>query len=136
MIETYCPNCEKVTGHKRAMGWGTAFGAIITAGVSLAAIPAYPKRCIVCGCKSEGVWKVDPQTGKYKKLTDVEIAAKKRASIIAQQKRSQAIGEKVSGQIASAKEAYWEEYEKDNPDFKKALEKELKKMKDDVKKGS
>ena len=48
----YCPNCGKKTGHKRALGWGTFFGAVSTLGASTAAIPFYPKRCIVCGRKS------------------------------------------------------------------------------------
>ena len=78
MIEVYCPNCGKVTGHKRAMGMGTFLGACVTFGTSLAATPFYPKRCIVCGCKTEGVWDVDPQTGKYRKLTDEELKARIR----------------------------------------------------------
>lgn len=53
MIEEYCKNCGKVTGHKRTVGMGTFLGACLTLGVSLAATPFYPKRCVVCGCKSE-----------------------------------------------------------------------------------
>lgn len=45
----FCLNCGKVTGHKRAVGVGTLLGAVATAGVSLAAIPFYPLRCVVCG---------------------------------------------------------------------------------------
>lgn len=48
----FCPNCGKETGHKRALGWGTFFGAVCTLGVSTTAIPFYPKRCIVCGRKA------------------------------------------------------------------------------------
>jgi hypothetical protein len=48
----YCPNCGRMTGHKRALGWGTFFGAALTFGASTTAIPFYPKRCIVCGRKS------------------------------------------------------------------------------------
>ncbi len=55
----YCPNCGKKTGHKRALGWGTFFGGMFTLGVSTAAIPFYPKRCIVCGRKTTGN-EVDP----------------------------------------------------------------------------
>jgi hypothetical protein len=54
MEYSYCPNCQKMTGHKRALGWGTFFGGVFTAGLSLGAIPLYPKRCIVCGRKSSG----------------------------------------------------------------------------------
>ena len=46
---TYCPNCGKTTGHKRALGWGTFFAVLITGGLWLLAIPFYPKRCIICG---------------------------------------------------------------------------------------
>ena len=49
MDSSYCPHCGKYTGHKRALGWGTFFGACVTFGISLVAVPFYPKRCIVCG---------------------------------------------------------------------------------------
>ena len=49
MDYSYCPNCGKKTGHKRALGWGTFFGALFTFGISLFLIPFYPKRCIACG---------------------------------------------------------------------------------------
>lgn len=45
----YCPNCQKTTGYKRSLGWGTFFGALFTFGISLLFIPFYPKRCIICG---------------------------------------------------------------------------------------
>lgn len=51
MKSRYCPNCRRVTGFKRALGWGTLFGSVVTGGWSLATIPAYPLRCIVCGTK-------------------------------------------------------------------------------------
>ena len=46
----YCHACGKPTGHKRSLGWGTFFGALITLGISLFFIPFYPVRCVVCGC--------------------------------------------------------------------------------------
>jgi hypothetical protein len=49
MEYSYCPNCKKMTGHKRALGWGTFFGSVVTLGTSLGAVPFYPKRCIICG---------------------------------------------------------------------------------------
>jgi hypothetical protein len=49
----YCPNCGKMTGHKRVIGMGTLIGGVFTLGASLNAIPFYPIRCIVCGRKSE-----------------------------------------------------------------------------------
>lgn len=52
MEYSYCPNCRKMTGHKRALGWGTFFGGVFTLGASTFAIPFYPKRCIICGMKS------------------------------------------------------------------------------------
>ena len=52
MIQEYCKNCGKVTGHKRVIGMGTFLGACVTLGTSLAAVPFYPKRCVVCGCKT------------------------------------------------------------------------------------
>jgi hypothetical protein len=52
MIQEYCQNCGRVTGHKRAVGMGTFLGACMTLGTSLMATPFYPKRCVVCGCKT------------------------------------------------------------------------------------
>ena len=49
MQMSYCDNCEKTTGHKRALGAGTVIGALVTGGLSLAATPFYPLRCVVCG---------------------------------------------------------------------------------------
>ena len=45
----YCHSCNKTTGYKRNLGWGTFFGGIFTLGISLLFIPFYPKRCIICG---------------------------------------------------------------------------------------
>lgn len=45
----YCANCQKYTGHKRNVGVGTAIGAVVTGGATLLAVPAYGKRCVVCG---------------------------------------------------------------------------------------
>lgn len=46
---SYCPSCEKETGHKRMLGWGTLLGCIFTFGLWILSIPFYPKRCIICG---------------------------------------------------------------------------------------
>ncbi len=52
----FCPNCQKLTGYKRAIGFGTFFAVLLTAGFWLLAIPFYPKRCITCGLtKSDSV---------------------------------------------------------------------------------
>jgi hypothetical protein len=49
-MEMYlCRNCNKMTGHKRALGMGTLLGVLFTGSLWLVAIPFYPKRCIVCG---------------------------------------------------------------------------------------
>jgi len=47
MIE--CPNCGKLTGFKRSLGFGTFFMVVLTCGFWLLAIPFYPMRCISCG---------------------------------------------------------------------------------------
>jgi DNA-directed RNA polymerase subunit RPC12/RpoP len=47
----YCNNCKKTTGHKRAIGIGTALGAATTLAISLLATPFYPLRCIICGAE-------------------------------------------------------------------------------------
>ena len=45
----YCNSCKKITGFKKAVGAGTVLGAIATGGLSLAALPAYQSRCVICG---------------------------------------------------------------------------------------
>ena len=47
-----CSNCNKTTGHKRALGWGTLFAVILTGGLWLITIPFYQLRCIICGTSS------------------------------------------------------------------------------------
>jgi hypothetical protein len=49
----YCPNCQKRTGFRRALGFGTFFMALITFGLWLFVIPFYPVRCIVCGVQRQ-----------------------------------------------------------------------------------
>jgi hypothetical protein len=49
MWVTYCKNCGRETGHKRALGWGTFFAVILTFGLWFLIIPFYPLRCIICG---------------------------------------------------------------------------------------
>jgi TonB family protein len=46
-----CPNCGKLTGFKRALGFGTFFMVILTFGLWLFVIPFYPARCINCGLR-------------------------------------------------------------------------------------
>lgn len=45
----HCPNCGKLTGFKRSLGFGTFFMVLLTAGLWLLVIPLYPARCITCG---------------------------------------------------------------------------------------
>ncbi len=60
MQVAYCENCGKMTGHKRAIGVGTALGALVTGGASLLAVPAYGKRCIICGLTESDAAKTTP----------------------------------------------------------------------------
>jgi hypothetical protein len=53
MIAVNCPGCQRVTGHKRALGWGTFFAVVLTGGVWLLALPFYQSRCVVCGLAEE-----------------------------------------------------------------------------------
>jgi len=45
----FCRNCQKLTGYKRAFGFGTLFAVFVSGGFWLLALPFYPKRCIICG---------------------------------------------------------------------------------------
>ena len=44
-----CPNCGKLSGFKRSLGFGTFFMVLLTFGLWLLVIPFYPARCINCG---------------------------------------------------------------------------------------
>ena len=44
-----CPGCDRVTGHKRAIGVGSLLAVIVTGGLWLIALPFYSERCIICG---------------------------------------------------------------------------------------
>src|SRR4051812_1309910 len=47
----HCPNCGKLSGFKRALGFGTFFMVLFSAGFWLLLIPFYPVRCIGCGLR-------------------------------------------------------------------------------------
>ena len=52
----FCPNCNRLTGYKRVIGFGAFFAVLLTAGFWLLTLPFYPKRCITCGfTKSDSV---------------------------------------------------------------------------------
>jgi|ERR1035437_5025585 hypothetical protein len=50
-----CTNCGKLSGFKRALGFGTFFMVVLTLGLWLLAIPFYPMRCINCGLTRHSV---------------------------------------------------------------------------------
>jgi hypothetical protein len=66
----YCNICKKITGHKRAIGVGTLLGGVVTLGVSLAAVPFYPLRCVICG-SSETSRKPYPEANKSDEIKSV-----------------------------------------------------------------
>jgi hypothetical protein len=65
MQVAFCQNCGKHTGHKRSIGVGTALGALVTGGASLLAVPAYGKRCVICGLTTEQAWALRPATAPH-----------------------------------------------------------------------
>lgn len=73
MINGFCESCQRVTGHKRALGWGTFFAAVLTGGVWLLAIPVYPKRCIVCGLGSPAGSRATPTAPTARPRRDPKV---------------------------------------------------------------
>jgi hypothetical protein len=61
MATMYCALCNRPVEAKRQIGIGTVALAVFTAGVSLLAIPLYPKRCSIC--KSSAVSLTPPESG-------------------------------------------------------------------------
>jgi hypothetical protein len=49
MQRAFCSDCGSQRPFRRAFGWGTFFGVLITGGVWLLALPFYPLRCTQCG---------------------------------------------------------------------------------------
>jgi hypothetical protein len=47
----HCSNCNKLTGFKRSLGFGTFFAVLLTFGFWTFLIPLYPKRCMTCGLR-------------------------------------------------------------------------------------
>ena len=45
----HCECCNRNTGHKRALGFGTFFAVALTFGFWLLVLPFYPRRCVACG---------------------------------------------------------------------------------------
>jgi hypothetical protein len=59
MAAMYCALCQRPVEARRQIGAGTVVFAVLTAGLSLLAIPIYPKRCSIC--KSTAVTPSAPQ---------------------------------------------------------------------------
>jgi len=49
MAAMHCALCDCAVEARRRIGAGTVFFAVITAGLSLLAVPFYRKRCPICG---------------------------------------------------------------------------------------
>jgi hypothetical protein len=52
MVSAVCQSCQRLTGYKRALGWGTFFAVVLTAGLWLLLIPFYRRRFVICGTLS------------------------------------------------------------------------------------
>jgi hypothetical protein len=48
MSTMYCALCSRPVDARRHLGIGTIALAVLTAGLSLLAVPFYPKRCSIC----------------------------------------------------------------------------------------
>jgi hypothetical protein len=91
----YCANCGKLTGHKRALGAGTVLGAVVTGGASLLAVPAYGKRCIVCGLtvgEATSLASPIPQEPRTQWPPAVQLRTPQEQPVVQASARDQAIG--------------------------------------------
>lgn len=91
MISTFCPSCTRVTGQKRALGWGTFFAVILTGGLWLLTIPFYSKRCMICGTLLGGT-----------PLPGTPLPGMQRADPYASRARSQRVTLWVMGALVAA----------------------------------
>lgn len=58
MATMYCALCKRPVDARRQIGAGTIIVAVLTAGLSLLAVPFYSRRCSIC--KSAAVSEVGP----------------------------------------------------------------------------
>lgn len=75
MATMYCALCGRPVEANRQIGLGTVIMAVFTAGLSLLAIPFYPKRCSIC--RSAAVSDSPPDRefgakGPHTRVTDLE----------------------------------------------------------------
>lgn len=71
----FCPNCGKLSGFKRALGFGTLFMVVITFGLWLLIIPFYPARCINCGLTRTSAFWENLRTNPRKAITFSSVIA-------------------------------------------------------------
>jgi hypothetical protein len=63
MATMYCALCSRPVEANRQIGVGTVALAVLTAGISLLAVPFYPKRCSICGSAAVSVSPPDGVVG-------------------------------------------------------------------------
>jgi len=91
MATMYCALCNRPVEARRQIGIGTIALAVVTAGLSLVAVPFYPKRCSIC--KSAAVSLSPPlgaagaADGPAARLAELE----KRLSLVEQELESNGV---------------------------------------------
>lgn len=63
MSTMYCALCRRPVDARRHIGIGTIALAVVTAGLSLLAVPFYPKRCSLCKSTAVSHSPPDPAIG-------------------------------------------------------------------------
>jgi hypothetical protein len=76
MSTMYCALCNRPVEANRQIGAGTVILAVVTVGISLLAVPFYPRRCSICKSTalhaSPGEAEARGATGPFARLTDLE----------------------------------------------------------------
>src|SRR5688572_23610645 len=82
MATMYCALCGRPVEANRQIGLGTVILAVFTAGISLLAVPFYPKRCSICKSAAVSVSLPDGAVGATRdplaRVADLE----KRVSLV------------------------------------------------------
>lgn len=72
MLRKYCDGCQRLTGHKRSLGFGTFIMVLLTFGLWILTLPLYPKRCVICGTMNSGWSAPKYQTQLREKVVPIQ----------------------------------------------------------------
>lgn len=93
MASVYCALCDRPVEGTRHVGVGTVVLAVLTAGISLLAVPFYPKRCSIC--RSAAVTPRNPYLGSGERNTSPRHVAELEQKLATSQTELEDVNEEL-----------------------------------------